>query len=81
MMTTFQDSCGDKMEFLKDEYLTESELCQILGIKSSTLAGRRSCGTNHPPYVEVGKVRLYPKRMFLEWIAKRPVIWEVKSAS
>jgi hypothetical protein len=68
-------------EFLKEDYLTEDEVCAILKIKPSTLASRRCNGTEHPPYVEIGKVRLYPKAMFREWIAKRKVIWEVRSAS
>lgn len=69
------------MEFIKSDYLTEEEVCEILKIKSTTLTQRRSNGTNHPPYVEVGRIRLYPKRMFKQWIDKQKVIWEVKSAS
>ena len=64
-----------------DEFFTEDQICEILGIKLSTLKARRYCGTDHPPYQEIGTKRYYPKRMFFEWARKRPVIWEVKGAS
>lgn len=68
--------------FLSEEYITEEEMARLLKLRSlSALKSRRQRGTNHPPYVEVGNEILYPKRMFLEWIRKQPVIWEVKSAS
>lgn len=70
-----------KPEVLND-YLTEEEVCQALKIKPQTLRGRLSNGTNHPPYVKVRSgVRLYHKRMFVEWIGKLPVQWEAKSAT
>jgi len=63
------------------EYFTEQEVCKIMRLKQSTLAGRISRGTEHPPYVEIGRERYYPKKMFFEWAQKRPVIWSVKDAS
>jgi hypothetical protein len=63
-------------------YLTEDEICGILRVKKDTLANRISCGTDHPPFVVLARgIRIYPKRMFLDWIAKKQVIWEVKSAA
>jgi hypothetical protein len=49
------------------------------GVK--TLKRRRSQGTEHPPYVQIGKAIYYPKPMFLDWMNQRPIIWEVKRAS
>ena len=66
--------------FIREDFLTDEDVCEILKIKPSTLASRRSCGTNHPPYIEIGKVRWYPKAMFIEWMKKQPVLWEVKGA-
>lgn len=64
--------------FIRAEHLTEQEVCEILKIKPSTLASRRSCGTEHPPYIQIGKVRWYPKNLFLHWMSERPIVWDVK---
>lgn len=63
---------------ISEKFLTEDEVCSILKIKKSTLNHRRYTGTEHPPYHEIGRNRLYPKDMFIEWINKRPVISEVR---
>lgn len=63
-------------------YLTLDEVCGILKIKPKTLRARLGTGTEHPPYVEIRRgVYMFPKNLFLDWIGKRPIVWEVKSAS
>lgn len=65
-----------------DEYYRESEICELLRIEPSTLRGRISSGTEHPPYQELRRgVRVYPKNLFAEWARERRVIYDVKSAS
>lgn len=63
-------------------YFTEEEMAKVLRISVGTLRCRRSRGSNHPPYVSLRRgVVVYPKELFLRWVADKPVIWEVKSAS
>jgi hypothetical protein len=72
----------ESIQDLKSKYFFEEDVLRILKIKKSTLSGRLSRGTEHPPYIELSRgVRIYPKREFMDWISKRRVIWEVKSAS
>ncbi len=62
------------------EYFTEEEMVNILKLKSvAALKSRRARGTNHPPYVEIGRTVLYPRRMFFQWVDGKAVIWEVRS--
>lgn len=69
-------------DFLSESYLTLDQAAAVLKIKVKTLRSRLGTGTEHPPYVELRRgVYLFPKRLFLDWIGKRPIIWEVKSAS
>lgn len=66
---------------IRARYFNEAEVAEILKIKVTALKSRRSRGTNHPPYIQAGKEVFYPKDMFLEWMSRQPVIWEVKGAS
>jgi predicted DNA-binding transcriptional regulator AlpA len=70
-------------EFLKQNYLTMDEVATILKLRNGakTLRSRISRGTEHPPYVEIGNAFYFPKSEFLAWAEKRPIVWEVKSAS
>lgn len=70
------------MDFIRDHYLSEDEAAEVMRLKGGarTLRRRRSQGTEHPPYVEVGNAVYYPKSLFLDWMNQRPVIWEVKRA-
>jgi hypothetical protein len=64
------------------EYLTLEQMSEVLRLEPSTLASRISRGTDHPPYLELRRgVKVFPKRMFLDWVAKKTVFWEVKGAS
>jgi len=63
---------------LSETHYSEAEVCRILGVALSRLKARRSCGTEHPPYVKLGRAYYYPKALFLDWASKRPIIWEVK---
>jgi predicted site-specific integrase-resolvase len=71
----------DKQNLIASEYFSEEEICSILKISRATLRSRIYSGTEHPPYVELGRVRYFPRRMFLDWAAKRRVIWAVHDAS
>lgn len=53
---------------LKDEYYSEEEVTEFLGIAISTIRFQRSVGRNHPPYVKIGKKTLYPKKDFDAWV-------------
>ncbi|QMV49840.1 MAG: helix-turn-helix domain protein [Mu-like cryoconite phage AB09] len=59
---------------LGDEFFTEDEILQFLNVSRNTFTGRRSRATDHPPYVQVGRVRLYPKREFRSWINRQPLM-------
>ncbi len=67
---------------IEKNYFTEEQILSILKIKKTTLRDRIYNGTEHPPYMELGRgYRLFPKEMFIEWIRTRPITWEVKRAS
>jgi hypothetical protein len=67
---------------LSEKYWTEQEMASILRITLASLRGRRSRGTEHPPYIEVRRgFVLYPKDMALSWLDSRRIIYEVKGAS
>lgn len=58
---------------LNDDYYTESEVLEFLGIAKATLKHRRSMGRNHPPFVRLGKKVVFPKKEFHAWLKSRPV--------
>lgn len=60
------------------EYYSEDEMAHILRISVKTLRSRRSRGTNHPPYVVVGRQALYPKALVVKYMGELPVLWEVR---
>lgn len=62
----------------KPEYYSESEMADILRVEVKTLRSRRSRGTNHPPYVQIGRYVLYPKELVNKWLMTLPVTWEVR---
>lgn len=66
-------------ETLREDFYSEHEMAQILNIKLRTLRLRIGTGTEHPPYIEIGRERLFPKDLFREWARKRPLVYEVKS--
>jgi hypothetical protein len=68
-------------EVLKDDFFSEEEMARMMRIKVATLKRRIATGTEHPPYVEIGRERLFPRDQFREWARNRKVIYEVKSAS
>lgn len=70
-------------DFLREHYLDETETAQIMRLKGGAKTLRRRCaqGVEHPPYIEVGNERFWPKNLFLDWMSQRPVIWEAKRAS
>lgn len=60
------------------EFYSEEEMAKILRIDLKTLRSRRSRGTNHPPYVQIGRQVLYPKNLYLKWVTALPIFWEVR---
>lgn len=67
---------------LTEKFWSEEDVARLLRLSVGTLRGRRSRGTNHPPYISVRRgVVLYPKDMLLAWLEKQSIIHEVKSAS
>lgn len=62
----------------RPEYYSEEEMAEILRISVQTLRSRRMRGTNHPPYVTIGRDTLYPKDLVHKWLSALPVIWEVR---
>lgn len=66
------------MKAARPEYFSEDEMADILRVDVKTLRSRRSRGTNHPPYVVIGRQTLYPKDLVLKYLGALPVIWEVR---
>jgi predicted DNA-binding transcriptional regulator AlpA len=60
-------------------FFTEIEVCEILRISRKTLHGRISRGTEHPPATPIGRGNyVFNKRLFEEWIGKRPILNEIR---
>lgn len=53
----------------EQDYYTEVQMAERLGITPARLKSRRFHGRNHPPYVRIGWVILYPKSEFWNWMA------------
>lgn len=62
------------VEKIKSAYLTEEEVCEILGIGKRGLQTRRTRGQDHPPYVRLGKKILFPKKELEAWLNKKELI-------
>lgn len=58
---------------LMDEYLSEEEVCDFLGVKRNTMQARRSRGERHPPFVRFGTVVKYPRKEFHAWVERHKV--------
>lgn len=59
------------------EYFTEIEMSSLLGVIKSTLQKRRCMGSDHPPFIKVGKQILYPKHLAKAWLKNQPVHSEI----
>ena len=59
---------------LKDEYLTEEQVSEFLGVSVRSMRTYRSEGKDHPPYIKVGRLVKYPTKEFFAWVHKRKVI-------
>lgn len=66
------------MKAKRPEYYSEAEMAEILRVDPKTLRSRRSRGTNHPPYVVIGRQTLYPKDLVQKYLDALPVLWEVR---
>jgi hypothetical protein len=62
---------------IKEEYLSEDEIVEVLKIKKTTLAKNRCIGKGHPPFIKCGRAILYPKQEFKNWIKNFRVIKEM----
>lgn len=58
----------------KGGYYDEAEMAAILRIKVSTLRKNCSIGEGHPPFIRLGKRKLFPVDEFEKWIGKRAVV-------
>lgn len=58
-------------------HLCEEEVLNLLGISRATLDERRRNGKEHPPYVEIGRVRFYSIDQFQEWLRHLPTQHQV----
>lgn len=67
------------MTILTDNYFTEAEVCEVLGIKLVTMKSRRSRGDGFPPFVKIGRKILYPKEEFSKWIKNQVVQREISA--
>lgn len=54
-------------EQLMQDYLTESEMAKVLGIKVGALRNRISQRRDHPPFIGKGKARRFPREEIRKW--------------
>jgi predicted DNA-binding transcriptional regulator AlpA len=69
MLTTI-DSPAPANSLLGDEYLTDPQLAQGIGVSTRTLA-RLHAKRQGPPRVRVGKKILYKRSSVLAWLAEQ----------
>ena len=67
------------MSARRPEFYSEQEMAEILRIEVKTLRSRRARGTDHPPYIRIGRDTLYPKEPVQRYLDSRPMTWEVRS--
>lgn len=53
-----------------NEYFTQKEVADIIGVKVPTLNHWRCVKRYKIPYVKLGRIILYPKDAFNGWLAK-----------
>jgi hypothetical protein len=63
------------------DQFSEVEMAAELKIPLKTLRSRRSRGTNHPPYRQIGRDVYYPKDLYEKWLNSYAVVWEVRHVS
>jgi len=68
-----------KVQAFQNEWFTEQEIAEVLGISLYTLRNRISRGENHPPFSGYGKHKRFYKDEFLKWDRKN-MTREVRSA-
>lgn len=60
---------------------TAEEVAELLGLKMSTLMLRLYRRSNCPPFQKLGRgFYVFPKELFMEWLRRQPVSFEVKDA-
>jgi hypothetical protein len=66
----------------KDDFFTEQEMADLLGIDLGSLRSRRSKGKNHPPYFQSNKRApvLFPKKEVKKWMDER-IQYSINEAS
>lgn len=58
------------------KYLTQNQIAEILGIKSSTISHHRCIkkrGWENLPYVKIGGIILYPEDKFYNWLESKTI--------
>lgn len=60
-------------EQLWEDYFTEENVAQLMGITVSTLRNRISEGRDHPPFTGRGNGKRFPKDEFRKWERARLV--------
>lgn len=58
---------------LQDDFYTDEEVAQFLGVKKTTLAKMRCAGRGHPPFKKFGRKIRYPKKEFHAWVNSQPI--------
>lgn len=57
-------------EVLLSDHYTEVQVAEAFGISVKGLRERKCRGLAYPPYIKVGREKLYPKKEFHAWVKK-----------
>lgn len=56
-----------------DDFYTDEQVAEFLGITKHSLAKRRCAGRAHPPFKKLGRKIIYPKKEFHSWLNAQPI--------